>query len=72
MQEFVAKHEGDWRLIDDLRLAGMVVGTVTVPAGVTLVMTGSVIGDLIVERGAHAVVDGTVKGAVENRGAWSK
>ena len=69
MQEFVAKREGDWRLVGDLTLTGMVVGTVAVPSGVTLIMTGTVTGDLIAEQGAHVVINGTVGGAVENRGA---
>lgn len=68
MRQETGKIDGDHILDEDLALCGMVVGTLTVPAGITLELDGTVTGDLVVEAEARAEVRGTVLGAVENRG----
>lgn len=68
MRQESGKIDGDHTLVEDLALRGIVVGTLTVPAGITLELDGTVTGDLVVEAEARAEVRGTVRGAVENRG----
>lgn len=68
MREETGKLDGDHRLGEDLDLRGTVVGTVTVPDGITFELDGMVTGDLIVETGGRTVVHGTVSGSVVNRG----
>lgn len=68
MREETGKIDGDHTLAEDLALRGMVIGTLTVPGGVTLELDGTVTGDLVVEANARAEVRGTVHGAVVNRG----
>jgi len=46
----------------------MVVGDLTVPAGVRLDHHGMITGDLIVELGGVAVVHGMVTGVITNQG----
>jgi hypothetical protein len=59
---------GDMFLDHDVRLYGIVTGSVTVPDGMHLDLEGLVGHDLIVLEGGEAVVDGVVVGDLINRG----
>ena len=68
MEEFQHKIEGDVSLSSDLRLRGMVTGSVTVPANVVFELNGMIGEDLICEPGSVVRIHGTVIGSVVNDG----
>lgn len=63
------KLEGDCLLTGDETINGMIVGSLTIPAGVHCEMNGIVTGDLIAEAGAIVEINGTVAGNLISTGA---
>ena len=55
-------------MVEDLKLKGMVTGTLFVPRGLRLELLGMVCGDLKLDPGASAEVRGMVLGSVTNGG----
>lgn len=59
---------GDQHLTEDLAMYGTAAGTLTVPAGRTLILYGLCSANVVVEPGATAAIYGTVMGNLLNRG----
>ena len=68
LDQIHGKIDGPLTLDRHTSLHGMVVGDVTVPAGIRLDHHGLITGDLVVEATGAAVVHGMVAGAVINTG----
>ena len=62
------KYQGPLKFTQDTTMQGMVIGDVTVIAGVELTLQGMVSGNLTIEAGAIASVQGVVKGLIINEG----
>jgi cytoskeletal protein CcmA (bactofilin family) len=69
MQQLHGKYDGGFLLSEDAELHGMVVGNLTVPSGIYLILRGLVTGDLVAQKGAQVVVRGMVTGMVHNDSA---
>ena len=68
LDQIHGKIDGPLTLERHTSLHGMVMGDVTVPAGIRLDHHGLITGDLVVEATGAAVVHGMVAGAVINAG----
>lgn len=62
------KIEGDYEVLEDLQLYGMITGNAVVKKRATLELFGRIAKNLTVERGAKVVIKGTVSGDVINQG----
>lgn len=58
------KIEGSVVLDEDLQLQGMIVGSLRVPDGRSVLLQGTVTKDVVVDEGGTAVIHGTVGGSV--------
>lgn len=68
MNSEYGKIEGDFVVVKDFQLYGMITGNALVKNGGLLQLHGTVAKDLIVEEGGKAVINGTVRGNVINHG----